>query len=213
MSNRTFKNQELWNVITHGTGLVLSLFGVVYLTNIAAGSGIKYGVISVLIFCFGLIALYTASTVYHLSCLRGKSNIHQMRIFDHISIYILIAGTYTPFSLIVLRDGNGWIIFLTIWSLALLGSLLKLFYTGKYKWLSLALYLGMGWLVIFDISELIANSSNYTLILIFSGGAFYTIGSIIYSFKRISYTHLLWHIFVLLGSFLHFLSVKSILQT
>jgi len=213
LSIKTFNNQELWNVITHGTGLVLSLIGILYLTEIAAESSIKFGIISALIFCFSLIVLYTASTVYHLACLRGQSNIHQMRIFDHISIYILIAGTYTPFSLIVLRDGNGWIIFLTIWSLALLGSLLKLFYTGKYKWLSLALYLGMGWLVIFDISDLIANSSNYTLILIFSGGAFYTIGSIVYSFKKIPYTHLLWHIFVLLGSFLHFLSVKSIFQS
>ena len=213
MSNRSFKNQELWNVITHATGLVLSLVGAIYLTEIAAGSGIKYGIISVLIFCFGLIVLYTASTAYHLACIRGQRNIHQMRIFDHISIYLLIAGTYTPFSLIMLREGNGWIIFLTIWALALLGSLLKLFYTGKYKWFSLALYLAMGWLIIFDISDLIANNSNYTLILIFSGGAAYTIGSIVYSFKKIPYHHVLWHIFVLLGSFLHFLSVNSIFQT
>jgi hemolysin III len=127
----------------------------------------------------------------------------RLRILDHINIYYLIAGTYTPVALITLVNGNGWTLFYIVWAIAALGTGLKIFYTGRFEFISLLLYLLMGWLIVFDLKNLLANSTNLGLTLLFLGGIFYSVGIIFYAIQRIPYNHFIWHLFVLAGAFCH----------
>ena len=193
--------EEFWNSLTHFTGIILTLIGVPFL--ITQNSDLtKLELFSLLFFQFGLLFMYTSSTLYHyVQNIRIKKI---LRVVDHISIYYLIAGSYAPVCLITLRDHSGIEIFLIVISLMLLGTLFKIFFTGKFEKFSLYLYLLMGWLIVIKIDKLI-NLINFNgLLLVIASGLLYTIGTYFYSSKTIKYSHSIWHLFVLGGSVTHY---------
>ena len=193
--------EEFWNSLTHFTGIILTLVGVPFL--ITQNSDLtKLELFSLLFFQFGLLFMYTSSTLYHyVQNIRIKK---VLRVVDHISIYYLIAGSYAPVCLITLRDHSGIEIFLIILSLMLLGSLFKIFFTGKFEKFSLYLYLLMGWLIVIKIDDLINLINFRGLLLVIASGLLYTIGTYFYSSKTIKYSHSIWHLFVLGGSVTHY---------
>jgi hemolysin III len=201
--------EERLNIITHAFGLLLSVIGLPFLILKSLNFNGFWKPTSLIIYGFSLIVLYAASTFYHAAKdprLRRKLN-----IFDHAAIYVLIAGTYTPFTILVLEGFLGWIIFGLTWTFALIGIILKLFYTGRFDKLSTALYLLMGWQIMFVINPLMERFSTEGLQLLFAGGVFYTIGAVLYSIKKLPYNHAIFHVFVVLGSMCHFFSVLRIL--
>ncbi|MDX5583954.1 MAG: hemolysin III family protein [Aureibaculum sp.] len=198
-------SEEKVNIITHAIGLLLSIAALVLLIMHASSNGSARHIVSFTIFGASMILLYSASTLYHYSQtpnLRRKLN-----ILDHASIYVLIAGTYTPFTLVTLKGALGWTIFGITWGIALIGIFLKLFYTGKYDKISTIAYVAMGWIIIFAVKPLIENLPLNGLYWLLAGGVFYTIGAILYSIKKIKFNHAIFHIFVLLGSFSHFMAI------
>ena len=196
--------EEFWNSLTHFTGIILTLIGVPFL--ITQNSDLtKIELFSLLFFQFGLLFMYTSSTLYH--CVQNIRIKKVLRVVDHISIYYLIAGSYAPVCLITLRDHSGIEIFLIIISLMLLGTLFKIFFTGKFEKLSLYLYLLMGWLIVIKIDELINLINIRGLLLVVASGLLYTIGTYFYSSKTIKYSHSIWHLFVLGGSVTHYFFV------
>lgn len=197
--------EEKFNVISHGIGLILSIAALVILVVYASLYGSVWHIVSFSIYGASLIVLYLASTLYHNT--QTPKLRHRLNIFDHASIYVLIAGTYTPFTLVVLNGWVGWTIFGISWGLALTGVILKLFFIGKYDKISTAAYVLMGWLIVFAIKPLIHNLPIEGLLWLLAGGIFYTVGAVLYSIKRIKYNHAIFHIFVLLGSFSHFIAV------
>ncbi|UMB52912.1 hemolysin III family protein [Lutibacter sp. A64] len=197
--------EEKLNVISHAFGLVLSIVALVLLVVFASLEGSVWHIVSFSIYGASLIVLYAASTFYHNS--KKPKLRYRLNIFDHASIYVLIAGTYTPFTLVVLDGWVGWTIFGISWGLALTGVILKLFYIGKYDKISTIAYVLMGWLIVFAIKPLIQNLPIEGLMWLLGGGISYTVGAILYSIKRIKYSHFIFHIFVLLGSFCHFIAV------
>ena len=200
------KKEELWNVLTHGFGVALSVAALVLLLVFQTGKS-EFSLMSVLFYSVTLLFLYTASTLYH--SVQQPRLKHFFRKLDHIGIYGLIAGTYTPMALISLIDGNGWLIFGIVWGIAVFGTLLKIFFTGKFEKLSLVLYLAMGWLIIFDIQNVLEIQSSLGLWLLGLGGFFYSIGTIFYVNEKIPYNHAIWHCFVLAGSISHFFFIFS----
>ena len=197
--------EELLNTISHGIGLILSVPALILLIVYANIEGNIWHIVSFSIYGCSLILLYLASTLYHAA---KKPELKQkLNIFDHSAIYVLIAGTYTPFALVTLNGFWGWLIFGIVWSIALIGLVLKLFYIGKYRKLSTLAYVLMGWVVIIAIKPLIDNLSTEGLFWLFIGGVFYTVGAILYLIKKLPYNHAIFHIFVLLGSLSHFFSV------
>ncbi len=197
--------EEKLNVISHALGLVLSIVALVLLVVFASLEGSVWHIVSFSIYGASLIVLYAASTFYHNS--KKPKLRYRLNIFDHASIYVLIAGTYTPFTLVVLDGWVGWTIFGVSWGLALTGVILKLFYIGKYDKISTIAYVLMGWLIVFAIKPLVQNLPIEGLMWLLGGGISYTVGAILYSIKRIKYSHFIFHIFVLLGSFCHFIAV------
>lgn len=207
MDNNTYyeDKEELLNVISHAIGLVLSIIALVFLVVYSVKYGTATHIVSFSIYGTSLIVLYSASTFYHYS--KSPKLRSRLNIFDHAAIYVLIAGTYTPFTLVVLKGWVGWTIFGISWGLALVGIVLKLFYTGKYDKISTIAYVLMGWLIIIAIKPLINNFSFNGLIWLLFGGIFYTIGALLFMIHRLKYNHAIFHIFVLLGSFCHFMAV------
>jgi len=197
--------EEKFNVISHAFGLVLSLIALVLLVVFSSLEGSAWHVVSFSIYGASLIVLYAASTFYHNS--KTPKLRYRLNIFDHASIYILIAGTYTPFTLVVLDGWVGWTIFGVSWGLALTGVILKLFFIGKYDKISTIAYVLMGWLIVFAIKPLVQNLPIEGLMWLLGGGISYTVGAILYSIKSIKYNHAIFHVFVLLGSFCHFIAV------
>ena len=196
--------EEFWNSLTHFTGIILTLIGVPFL--ITQNSDLtKIELFSLLFFQFGLLFMYTSSTLYH--CVQNIRIKKVLRVVDHISIYYLIAGSYAPVCLITLRDHSGIEIFLIVISLMLLGTLFKIFFTGKFEKFSLYLYLLMGWLIVIKIDELINLINFRGLLLVIASGLLYTIGTYFYSSKTIKYSHSIWHLFVLGGSVTHYFFV------
>lgn len=195
-----YKKEELLNTISHGLGILLGIIGFFLLLKKSSDKS-NFAVLGIYIYSFSIILLYSASTLYH--AIAKPSVKKKFRILDHISIYFLIAGTYTPVALITLVNGNGWLIFAIVWGIALFGAILKLFFTGKYEILSLLLYLVMGWLIVFDFSSLMDATSASGIKLLMLGGAFYTLGILFYAIKKIPYNHFIWHLFVLGGSISH----------
>jgi hemolysin III len=197
--------EELWNILTHGVGMILSLVAAFLLWQRAAEFDSMLVTLTFMVFAISLLLLYASSTFYH----SAKDPVWRFRlkILDHIAIFILIAGTYTPFSLVTLKGTTGWIIFGVAWGIALSGTILKLFFTGRYKTLSTILYVGMGWIIVFAIKPLIENLSAGGLWWLFAGGLFYTLGAVLYSISRLKYNHALFHFFVLFGSFSHFMAI------
>ena len=192
--------EERLNTISHAIGALLALFAMIILLKDSASDSV-YAIVSLIIYSLTLLSMLLVSAVYH-----GVNDIkwkRRLRVIDHINIYYLIAGTYSPIALITLIDGNGWIIFGAVWGIALIGSVLKIFFTGRYEILSLLLYLVMGWLIILDFTNLINHTSNNGIKLLILGGAFYTVGILFYAIRKIPYNHFIWHLFVLAGAISH----------
>lgn len=197
--------EEILNIITHGIGFILSIVALVVLLVGASRYGDARHITSFAIFGASLIVLYAASTLYHYA--QNPDVRHKLNILDHSAIYVLIAGTYTPFTLVVLKGWIGWTIFGVSWGLALIGIIFKVFYFGKYDKVSTIAYVLMGWVIIFAIKPLIDSFPTPGLLWLFSGGLAYTIGAILYSVKSIRFNHAIFHVFVLIGSFCHFMAV------
>ena len=197
--------EELINTISHAIGLVLSIPALILLVIYANIEGGLWHIVSFSIYGSSLVILYLASTLYHGT--KEPSLKKKLNVFDHSAIYLLIAGTYTPFALVTLNGVWGWSIFAIVWSIAAIGLVLKLFYTGRYNKISTLAYVLMGWVMVIAIKPLINNLSAEGLFWLFIGGLFYTIGAILYLIKKLPYNHAIFHIFVLLGSLSHFIAV------
>lgn len=197
--------EEKINISSHALGLLLSLAALALLVVRASEYGNAWHVVSFSIFGASLVILYAASTIYHNTKQADLRN--RLRIVDHASIYVLIAGTYTPFTLVTLNGTTGWIMFGITWGMALSGIVLKLFFTGRYSMLSTAMYVFMGWIVLFAIKPLVDNLSAEGLYWLVVGGLAYTVGAILYGIKKIKFNHAIFHVFVLLGSACHFMAV------
>jgi hemolysin III len=197
--------EEKTNIISHAIGLVLSLVGLLLLLVRASLYGNAWHVVSAGVFGASLISLFAASTFYHSA--KDPKLRSRLRIIDHATIYVLIAGTYTPFTLVTLHGSTGWMIFTASWGMALVGITLKLFFTGKYNVISTLMYVFMGWIIVFAIIPLINNLSTQGLAWLLAGGVAYTTGAILYSIKQIKFNHAIFHMFVLLGGFCHFVSI------
>lgn len=199
------EQEEKLNVITHFVGLVLSVLGFFLLMAKAVKLDDFWAVISFPVFGLSMIALYLASTLYHQST-TPKIRYH-LNILDHASIYVLIAGSYTPFVLVTLNGTEGWIIFSVVWSIALIGIVFKIFFTGRFNILSTILYLAMGWLIVFSFRSLVQNLEFSGLVWLISGGIAYTLGAVLYAFEKLKFNHAIFHVFVLVGTLCHFMSV------
>ena len=198
------KKEEFFNVITHGIGFLLSLVGFALLFIFHTYETWQ-GILGLSLYGVSLALLYFSSTIYHY-----EKNVNRKIIYrklDHISIYLLIAGTYSPVVLVLLNDSLGWILFWSVWTIALLGTILKIFFTGKFEVLSTLLYLAMGWLIVFDFSALKESVDQTGLYLLMGGGAAYTIGIVFYALEKMKFNHVIWHVFVLTGSILHYLFI------
>ena len=204
ISHKDFKNEEFWNVLTHFLGFVLSVTGIPFLfyfdNEITPLSSL-----SLILFSIGLLLVYSSSSIYHL-ILNPKLK-KRFQVFDHISIYYLILGSYAPVCLITLYKHSGTNIFIAVLILTLVGTLKKLFFTGKYQFMSLLLYLIMGWLIIFDINSLFKLIDFNAKLLLILGGISYTFGVIFYVLGKIKYFHSIWHLFVLIGSGFHYFMI------
>lgn len=198
--------EEKLNAFTHGIG---ALFGIVALVLLIIFDTNKtdWSLFSVIVYGISIIVLFTASTLYH-SVKEGQKK-HYFRIVDHISIYLLIAGTYTPVLLISLEQSLGWTLFWVVWGIAAFGVVLKLFFTGKFEIFSTLLYLVMGWLIVFDFSNLSESLGSNGVLLLFAGGLSYTVGIVFYAIQKIPYNHVIWHLFVLAGAIFHFFMIFS----
>ena len=197
--------EERINIGSHAIGFFLSIVALVLLVRYASIYGNAWHIVSFSVFGVSLMVLYAASTVYHSA--KNPQFRRKMRIVDHASIYILIAGTYTPFTLVTLNGFTGWVVFGVTWGMAVTGIILKLFYTGKYDSLSTLMYVFMGWIIVFAIEPLIDNLASDGLFWLVAGGMAYTTGAILYSINKIKFNHAIFHLFVLMGSFCHFVSV------
>lgn len=197
--------EEVFNASTHGLGILLSIAGLAVLVAFASINGSAMLVTSCAIFGATLVFAYTSSTLYH--AVRNEKAKHLLRQFDHASIYLLIAGTYTPVVLVVLNGVFGWVIFSVIWATTLFGVILKFIYPGRFKKLSVALYLIMGWFIIIALKPLFESMESGGLWLLLAGGLSYTVGVIFYVWKKLPYNHAIWHLFVLAGSILHYFMV------
>ena len=198
------KLEEQLNAWTHGIGAALGIAALVLLI-IYVDNTKPWNLFSVIVYGISIIVLFLASTFYH--AVKGEKRKHYFRIVDHVSIYFLIAGTYTPVLLITLTDSLGWPLFWTVWGIAAFGVILKLFFTGKFEIFSTLLYLVMGWLIIFDFSNLSDAIGPNGILWLFAGGLSYTVGIIFYALQKVPYFHVIWHLFVLAGAICHFFMI------
>ena len=202
--------EERINFYTHLVGLFLSVVGAVALFVYSTNSPEPYHSISCAIYGVTLVSLYAASTYYH-AC-RVTSRKYILKIIDHICIYLLIAGTYTPFALGPLRHAGGWDLLYLVWGIAAIGIAFKIVAINRFELLSVIMYVGMGWLVLYNFSALKNELSYSSLVLLFVGGASYSAGTLFYLWDRLAYNHAIWHIFVLGGSMSHYFCVLNIVQ-
>ncbi len=205
---RYTKKEEITNAFTHGLGLIASIAGLILLIQTGRQHGDRWHLYSFVIFGFSLILLYASSTLYH--SLSNQSHKRTMRIIDHSAIFLLIAGTYTPFLLTCLRGTWGWSLFGVIWGLAFFGIIFKVLFKSAYPKLSLAIYLMMGWLCVFAAHEMYKSVPITNLVLLAIGGVCYTAGVIFYRWHSLPYHHAIWHLLVLAGSTFHFFAILSI---
>lgn len=198
--------EEFLNAVTHGLGAILGIAALVLmLLKINSAEGLQ--TFAVVTYALSIIILFTASTLYH--SVNNERKKHYFRIVDHISIYMLIAGTYTPVLLITLAESRGWPLFYSVWGIAAFGVVLKLFFTGKFEVFSTLLYLVMGWLIVFDFSTLADIIGSGGVLWLFAGGLFYTVGIVFYAIQKIPYNHVIWHLFVLGGAISHFMMIYN----
>ena len=197
--------EELANALTHGVGAAAALAGGAVLITLAALRGDGWILAASIVFGVAMLLLYTASTLYHAvshPVAKGR-----LKVFDHCAIYLLIAGTYTPFTLVGLRGPTGWWLFGAIWSLALAGVVFKLFYTGRFRRLSTFIYIAMGWLVVVAAKPMFHALDAATLAWLLAGGIAYTAGTAFYLRPHARWSHAIWHLFVILGSLCHYVAV------
>lgn len=198
------KLEEQLNAWSHGIGAALGIAALVLLILYTDNSK-PWALFSVITYGISIIILFLASTLYH--AVKGEKRKHYFRIVDHVSIYLLIAGTYTPVLLITLSDSLGWPLFWTVWGIAAFGVILKLFFTGKFELFSTLLYLVMGWLIVFDFTNLSNAVGPNGVLWLFAGGLSYTVGIIFYAINKVQYFHVIWHLFVLGGAICHFFMI------
>ncbi|MEN3042350.1 MAG: hemolysin III family protein [Fervidobacterium sp.] len=202
--------EEIANSVTHGIGAILGIAGLVVLIVFGGLSKDPLKIISFAIYGASLIIMYLASTLYH--SIQHKATKKILEIIDHSAIYLLIAGTYTPFTLIALKGKIGWIIFTIVWGLSIVGVVLKVFFVKKFMILSTIVYIALGWFIVFAFKPLVNSVSELTIWLLVLGGFSYTLGAIFYILRKLRYGHMIWHLFVLFGSILHFFAVLSIVN-
>jgi len=204
--NYTYSNsEEQLNIWSHGLALVASIVAFPFLILKAISYSSFWMTSSFIIYGLSLVILFSASTFYHAA--KNPKKRRKLNIFDHAAIYVLIAGSYTPFCLVALVANSGWYLFFFVWFFALIGVILKLFYTGKFRKISITMYLLMGWQVLFLLKPLKNVLTDFGFNLLILGGVFYTIGAVLYSIKKIPYNHAIFHVFVLFGSVCHFLAI------
>jgi hemolysin III len=201
---QSFK-EELWNSLTHGLGFLLSVAGLLTLVLLAYENGSAWQISSLAVFGASLTILYGASTLYHV-VKPGKVK-QYLRIFDHAAIYVLIAGSYTPFALITLREHGGIPLFFVLWGITIVGIIFKVFFVGRFNVLSTILYLAMGWMAVFVYEPMLHTLPFNGLVLLVAGGLSYSLGTIFYLWDRLPFNHAIWHMFVLGGSICHFMAV------
>lgn len=204
------KGEEIFNSVTHGVGAAAAIGGTVVLLVFACFHASSLAVASCAIYGGTLFFLYLMSTLYH--ALVNEKAKRVLRVFDHCSIFLLIAGTYTPFTLITLRGPLGYTIFGIIWGAALLGIVLNAISIERFKKFSLICYLAMGWAIVFAFRPLLADLSALSLVFLGLGGVFYSAGVLFYTRKQYRYMHSIWHLFVLAGSVLHYFSILCIVK-
>lgn len=197
--------EEKLNVATHSIGLVLSVAATVAMVMRAESAAGPLRALIVGVFGASLILAYTSSTLYHGS--KNPARRKRLRVLDHIAIYALIAGSYTPFTLVTLEGPDGWTIFAICWACAIAGTIMKLFFTGRFHALSTALYVAMGWIIVFDIEKLYRNLTPQGFAWLFAGGICYTLGALAYSAEKIKFNHAIFHFLTLAGSACHVVSV------
>ena len=197
--------EEIAHSVTHGIGMLLSVIGLATLVVYSSQYGDVWHVVSSSIYGATLIALYTSSTLYHAVTVPDLKKFLQK--LDHAAIFLLIAGTYTPFTLVNLRGSWGWTLFGIVWSIAIAGMVMELIVKKRYKRISLSLYLGLGWIVMIAIEPMMSSVEMGGLILLLIGGLFYSLGVIFYVWKTLVYHHAIWHLFVLAGSACHFFAI------
>lgn len=198
--------EELASALTHGLGALVALAGASVLITLAALFGSGWQLAGAIVFGASLLLLYITSTLYH--AIPYPDAKLRLRVFDHCAIYLLIAGTYTPFTLVGLRGTLGWILFGAVWTLAALGIVFKLFFTGRFRGVSTVLYLGMGWLILLAIKPAHALLDHWTLGWLFAGGVAYSVGTLFYH-RPTRYSHAIWHVFVIAGSVCHYIAVLA----
>lgn len=198
--------EELINALTHGLGAVVGLGAGAVLITLTTLWGDGWQLAGAIVFCVALVLLYVASTLYHAIPRPGAKA--RLKVLDHCAIYLLIAGTYTPFTLIGLRGTTGWLLFAAIWTLAFAGIVFKLFFTGRFKRASTLMYVAMGWLAALAIVPMLQRLDGWTLGWLLAGGLAYTAGTVFYLSERIRYAHAIWHVFVIAGSVCHFVAVS-----
>lgn len=203
--NEYNQKEEFLNILTHGFGFVVSCIGFIFLVIKSMHYISFWERASFIIFGLSMMVLYAASTLYHNA--ENPKKRAKLKVFDHAAIFVLIAGSYTPFCIVALQSKLGWNMFLLVWGIASIGIIFKLFFTGKLKHISTIMYVIMGWLVVFFISPLFDSLSSLGASYLIAGGVFYTIGAVLYSIKKIPYNHAIFHVFVLLGSFSHFWAI------
>lgn len=196
---------EIASALTHGLGAVAALAGGAVLITLAALYGDGWQLSASIVFGTTLLLLYVASTLYH--SIQHPVAKGRLKVFDHCAIYLLIAGTYTPFTLIGLRGPWGWGLFAAIWTLAIAGVVFKLFYTGRFKLLSTIIYIAMGWLVVVAFKPMLSSLDGWTIGWLLAGGVSYTLGTFFYHRENIRYSHAIWHLFVIGGSVCHYVAV------
>ena len=199
------KSEELANVASHGLGVAVSLAALVVMVTTSVLAADPWKVVSSAVFGAALILLYSASTLYH--AFKEPRVKKALRVLDHSAIYILIAGTYTPYSLVTLRGAWGWTLFGLVWGFAVVGLTFKLLFFGKWEKLAVACYVAMGWTALIAMKPLVEALPFWGLFWLFAGGIFYTGGVVFYVWKRLPYNHAIWHLFVLAGSVSHFIGI------
>lgn len=197
--------EEKINIASHALGIVLSVVALALLVTYASLDGSVWHIVSFSIFGASLLTVFVASTTYH--SVKQPALRVRWRVFDHAAIYVLIAGTYTPITLVTLNGVVGWVLFGATWGMAITGIILKLFFTGKYKIISTLMYIFMGWLIIFAIKPLAENLARDGINWLVAGGIAYTLGAVLYGIKKIKFNHAIFHVFVLLGAACHFVTV------
>ncbi|WP_372946477.1 hemolysin III family protein [Muriicola sp.] len=195
-----YHKEERLNALSHGLGILLGIIGAYLLWQVHDPSNSRE-TWSIVIYSASIVLLFSASTLYH--SVNDPRIKRRLRVLDHISIYFLIAGTYTPVALLTLSDSKGMTLFIIVWGITLIGSLFKIFYTGKLEYLSLLLYLVMGWLIVVDFAFLWDHLTLFGVTMLFLGGGFYTLGIVFYAIRKIPYNHFIWHLFVLGGAISH----------